>query len=195
MIDRIIKSDEFVSFFSDKNFFVLLLIGSGVFFLFLIIYIIMESIRFQKQNKKEIKTTKEKDFSKPSQTELDLILQKMEQSEKEEEPSNRFEDEQEAKAIISYQELLEANQKKEPVTFNELLLEDEGDLDMEEQKKFRNSEFISPVYGRMNQPEKNDKPTPIPDVFKEKARPENLDINLEEGEQFLRTLKEFRKNL
>ncbi len=193
MIDKIIKSDQFVSFFSDKNFFVLLLIGSGVFFVFLTIYIVVETIRFKKQNKEEIKETETKDYSKPSQTELDLILQKMEESEKEEEPVNRFEDEQEAKAIISYQELLEANQKKEISSFNEFLLEDEGELDMEDHKKFRNSEFISPVYGRMNRIEKKEEP-PIA-IFKEKRIDENLDMKLAEGEQFLKSLKEFRRNL
>ncbi len=191
MIDKVIKSDQFVSFFSDKNFFILLLIGTGIFFIFLTIYIIIESRNY----KKEKLQSKPKDFSAPSKTELDIILQKMEEAEKEEQ-TEMFEDEQEAKAIISYQELLEKKQPIEQPVVDELVLEDEGELEMEEQKKFRNSDFISPVFGRVNKSENEKQITVGKEVPQEIISDEiDLDVKLAEGEEFLKSLKEFRKNL
>lgn len=80
---------------------------------------------------------------------------------------DRYEEEQEENAVISYQELLD----------RKMALNDEK---KEEQKeafipKFSNSEFISPIFGRVDK--------------KEEQQVEMLD------EEFLNNLKEFRSNL
>lgn len=209
MIDRIIKSDDFVNFLSDKNFFVLLLIGSAIFFVFLTIFIFLESLRMKKEAKQvDSKTAETKqemieveemdnDFAKPSKTELDIILQRMQNEGDEEKNINHFETEQEEKAIISYQELLEANNNKEKINEEEEInFDDVGELDFEKEefieKKFRKSDFISPIYGRMNK--EVEKPEEKPEVMKETIN-EELNVKLEEGEQFLKSLKDFRNKL
>lgn len=90
-------------------------------------------------------------------------------------PLTTFEQEQEANAIISYQELVEAVKKKKglvdpseeeqasPLEIEELPLEL-----IEEKPKFKNSEFISPVFGK---------------------------DNYNDNDDFLKELKDFRKNL
>lgn len=124
--------------------------------------------------------------------ELDIVLKAIEEKPAKKELS--FEEEQEENAIISYQELLAAanGQKKEKVEDNnpELadlinqismeskeiealeepeIIEDVVNTKEDEQKKFKNSEFISPVFGK-------DKPK-------------------ESNDEFLQSLKDFRSNL
>lgn len=94
-----------------------------------------------------------------------------------ERPMTTFEEEQEANAIISYEQLVQAvNDKKNASAFN-VTKEENNDLKPElppeleekpiEKPKFKNSEFISPIFGKDSNP--NDK--------------------------FLKELKDFRKNL
>ena len=109
-------------------------------------------------------------------TELDILLEQMQKDleDEKENPTLSFEKEQEENAIISYEELLRAS-KKEPL----LSLEEEENQPMimsvkeyeklhmaepstteptfeevtipsNEPKKFKNSEFISPIYGKIN---------------------------------------------
>ncbi len=127
--------------------------------------------------------------------ELDIVLKAIEENTNRKEMS--FEEEQEENAIISYQELLAAanGQKKEKIEDNDQeladlinkiqlenheIIETENDeeikenlpqatKDLENQKKFKNSEFISPVFGK-------DKPK-------------------ESNDEFLQSLKNFRSNL
>ena len=141
-----------------------------------------------KKNPRETKSLTKEEKNK----ELDIVLKAIEEKPAKKELS--FEEEQEENAIISYQELLAAanGQKKEKVEDNnpeladlinqismeskeiEALEEPEiiGDVvntKEDEQKKFKNSEFISPVFGK-------DKPK-------------------ESNDEFLQSLKDFRSNL
>lgn len=85
---------------------------------------------------------------------------------------DEFEEEQEKTAIISYQELLQA--KKEAVSRIEQPIETpKRKIEIEDDE-----EFISPVFGRM------------------KSKPQTLaNYETNNNQEFLRSLKEFRKNL
>lgn len=149
--------------------------------LFLVVFV-------NKKNSKETKSLTKEEKNK----ELDIVLKAIEEKPAKKELS--FEEEQEENAIISYQELLAAanGQKKEKVEDNnpELadlinqismeskeiealeepeIIEDVVNTKEDEQKKFKNSEFISPVFGK-------DKPK-------------------ESNDEFLQSLKDFRSNL
>ncbi len=170
MLDLIIEYRYIIAVF-------VLIIG-----LFLVVFV-------NKKNSKEIKNLTKEEKNK----ELDIVLKSIEEKPLKKELS--FEEEQEENAIISYQELLAAanGQKKEKVEDNnpeladlinqismqseeiETLEEPEIIEDVvntkeeDEQKKFKNSEFISPVFGK-------DKPK-------------------ESNDEFLQSLKDFRSNL
>lgn len=149
--------------------------------LFLVVFV-------NKKNPRETKSLTKEEKNK----ELDIVLKAIEEKPAKKELS--FEEEQEENAIISYQELLAAanGQKKEKVEDNnpELadlinqismeskeiealeepeIIEDVVNTKEDEQKKFKNSEFISPVFGK-------DKPK-------------------ESNDEFLQSLKDFRSNL
>lgn len=105
-------------------------------------------------------------------TEIEQVIEALEDS-SEKRPMTTFEEEQEANAIISYQELVKAvNEKKahmdpKPVTAIENSeVTNPVSVAVEEQPKFKNSEFISPIFGK--------------------------DSN---NDEFLKELKDFRSNL
>lgn len=126
---------------------------------------------------------------------------------KKEDPVMSFEEEQEEKAIISYRELLKTKQKdteefvdplenkieiidfpKEPEEVNIPVKRE----NVSETTKFTNTEFISPVYGRMNggATPVMAKPVVKPEPKKEVSAPVD-----KKNDRFLEELKEFRKNL
>lgn len=169
MLDLIIEYRYIIAVF-------VLIIG-----LFLVMFV-------NKKNPRETKSLTKEEKNK----ELDIVLKAIEEKPAKKELS--FEEEQEENAIISYQELLAAanGQKKEKVEDNnpELadlinqismeskeiealeepeIIEDVVNTKEDEQKKFKNSEFISPVFGK-------DKPK-------------------ESNDEFLQSLKDFRSNL
>lgn len=163
MLDLIIEYRYIIATF-------ILLIG-----LFLVMFVV-------KSDSKKIKKISTEEKNK----ELDIVLKNMEENNNKKQLS--FEEEQEENAIISYQELLAVanGQKKEKIEnnnqdladlINKIQLENketeptlENNLETEtEQKKFKNSEFISPVFGK-------DKPK-------------------ESNDDFLQSLKDFRSNL
>lgn len=165
---------------------------------------------------------------------LEEVLEKMQADlDKKEDVVALFEQEQEEKAIISYQELLNSKNKNTTGANQELLsviqqiengkqetgtvlqpdyrLEEVEVEDIEEpklDKKFRNTEFISPVYGKVEN--RTQYPT-IPnfkDVKKRHTRssknqmevsttPETAVVEDEElrNDAFLNALKKFRNNL
>lgn len=89
-----------------------------------------------------------------NQLELDRVLEQMRNSlnEQEKDDVQLFEDEQEEKSIISYQELLRANNKEISVEKKEEQPQklEKVQATTEKNTKFRNSEFISPIYGRVD---------------------------------------------
>jgi len=172
----------------------------------------------------------------PQSNELENILKKMQEDIdlKPEDVVKKFEEEQEEKAIISYQELvdnvkagkieviddeetntnfvesLNIEEKIEPITTieedassvtPEMVKEAIQNISIssvkEEPKKFKNSAFISPIYGVMNENleyPKVKKSENILDIMNTKDYNE-LTEEIKRQEEFLNALKEFRNNL
>ncbi len=129
---------------------------------------------------------------------------------------DRYEEEQEENAVISYQELLNrklalnneeilriepeeeasSNYLDELTDFKDIVLEPIPDRD--ENRPFMNSEFVSPIFGRLSS--NVDYPTVKKTVETEELiqtaviSDDDFDINTE-NDEFLNTLKEFRRNL
>ncbi len=100
-------------------------------------------------------------------TEIEKVIEALESNTDTREMTT-FEEEQEASAIISYQELVEAVKEKKALmeVKNEKEVKEEV-LDIKkEPPKFKNSEFISPIFGKATN-----------------------------GDDFLKELKDFRSNL
>ena len=181
----------------------------------------IEKMRVEESHKKDIESV-----------DLEAVLDKMQEdvNKTKVDEVKSFEEEQEEKAIISYQELLKAVKKDvDNVTKIEILqeepqvVEEKEDLPVEvmseepedepihvtetlEQKevnkptKFQNSEFISPIYGRVNSDMKYPK---IP-AFREEQNKHEEDLEKtivfdaikdDDSDEFLKALKEFRNNL
>ncbi len=139
-------------------------------FLALAILIIVLLIIFRPKKVKPIDVTI--DDVKEEKNDIEKVIEALEAN-KNERPMTTFEEEQEANAIISYQELVKAvNEKKahmdpKPVTAIENSeVTNPVSVAVEEQPKFKNSEFISPIFGK--------------------------DSN---NDEFLKELKDFRSNL
>jgi len=125
------------------------------------------------------------DDVKDEKTDIERVIESLEEN-KNARPMTTFEEEQEANAIISYQELVDAvKHKKELMGIKEEIVTKEAVANniskempiveaieqvevKEEPKKFKNSEFISPIFGK--------------------------DSN-RTNDDFLRELKNFRNNL
>ncbi len=139
-------------------------------FLALAILIIVLLIIFRPKKVKPIDVTI--DDVKEEKNDIEKVIEALEAN-KNDRPMTTFEEEQEANAIISYQELVKAvNEKKahmdpKPVTAIENSeVTNPVSVAVEEQPKFKNSEFISPIFGK--------------------------DSN---NDEFLKELKDFRSNL
>lgn len=215
----------------------ILIVLCGIFVLLIVVLIIL-IIKYVKNKKiieanlaasKEIPVVeiKEKNNSK---SEIELLLDKMENDlkaveEEEKKEIETFEEEQEEKAIISYQELLAANQKK--MVTNEInnsnndkhdsisntektdsktseIEKLEFDIKPDTDKKFKTTEFISPVYGILNSksqyPTINNKLEIVNDSKDNNELEKTLNIEplskeIKKNDEFLKALKEFRKNL
>lgn len=117
------------------------------------------------------------DDVKEEKTDIEKVIESLEEN-KNSRPMTTFEEEQEANAIISYQELVEAVRKKrelmgeteeiKPNVNLEVKEEVEEIIKPKETKKFKSSEFISPIFGK--------------------------DSN-KSNDEFLQDLKDFRNNL
>ena len=216
----------------------------------LIVLVIIATILFimasNQRNRKKIKddyveaerveAELEKIEEAPKSSELEDILKKMQEDIdlKPEDVVKKFEEEQEEKAIISYQELvdnvkagkieviddeetntnfvesLNIEEKIEPITTieedassvtPEMVKEAIQNISIssvkEEPKKFKNSAFISPIYGVMNENleyPKVKKSENILDIMNTKDYNE-LTEEIKRQEEFLNALKEFRNNL
>ena len=99
-----------------------------------------------------------------------------------------FEHEQEENSIISYQELLEANQrlraqlneKNEPKVIEKVI---DAEVKTEDDSKFQNTDFISPVYGKLE-----------PNLEYQKVKKIEREKNID-NDDFLESLREFRSKL
>lgn len=187
---------------------------------------VKEEIKIEDKEKEEQQDLKLEE----NKREVEEMLMKM-QKDLEATPEDvvtNFENEQEENSIISYQELLKSVKEKkeneikvtpvkieeeEKIEIEEFDNEDTLQLDLEKEsdKKFKNTDFISPIFGR--QDSKIKYPT-VPKLKREEQEEtlslfDSLDIDYEEkivdtkkleaeikkNDDFLKALKEFRKNL
>lgn len=168
------------------------------------------------KDKNDVKPQEEVIDIVDAQPELNTIISSIEKdliNEKKTVIAN-FEIDQEQEAIISYQELLKkkeallSNNKYddevvekidiEPITEKPIISEVSSKTE-EAVKKFKNSEFISPIFGRVdNQVEypnvRNDFTT-IDKEFEKEVNVKPLNNEINKNEDFLSSLKNFRKNL
>lgn len=215
---------EFIENLFNNAIFRYCLIFTGYFVCVLIVALLL--LGRKKKNYNKVKND-----SIPKNLEsvdLEAVLGEMQENVgKQKDEIMTFEEEQEEKAIISYQELLNAVKKnvKEVTTVQEttssleetaevplepIVLQNDDDIkavDEEEpelkvkQTKFQNSEFISPIYGRLN----NDIEYPKIPAFEDQDDKEDelektivlpeLSSSIDDNDKFLETLKEFRNNL
>jgi len=148
----------------------------------IVVFLVVLYFAFKPKKIKPIEVTID-DVLDETKTEIEKVIEALEEN-KSERPMTSFEEEQEANAIISYQELVRAvNEKKalyevknDPTKEIQNLLgevslsevENEQQNLEQEQPKFKNSDFISPIFGK--EPNKT-------------------------NDEFLKELKDFRNNL
>lgn len=148
----------------------------------IILVIILIIILIVSRPKKVKPITKTIDDVKNEKTEIEKVIEALE-STKPNRPMTTFEEEQEANAIISYQELVQAVKEKKALMEVETKQKEEIkettqpktlEVDVSaaiksevlEKPKFKNSEFISPIFGKAK-----------------------------DNDEFLKELKDFRSNL
>ena len=183
---------------------------------------ILNELEPKEKIEKEEKQDKELENNKKEVEEMLLKMQKDLEAKPEDVVTN-FENEQEEKSIISYQELVKSVKEKnnninvQPVKIEEekIEVEDVSDdtLELEplKEKKFKGTEFISPIFGKQNNkikyptvPKVNNtlldeidfdtnyvKSEPKQEILSTKK----LDKEIKKNDDFLNALKEFRKNL
>lgn len=208
--------------FQNFNMIDFIILGSSVLlnivFLITIIILILKNrkpVLDTIENTEEIKVTK---VNNNDNTAFDEIIEAMQKDldSKVEDAVEMFEQEQEEKAIISYQELLNAKNKNEEnfEKLEKLEIPKEEDLEVLEEiplekpkatpvlatteKKFTNSEFVSPVFGKMDR-NVNLKVETEEDYdnfdLEKTLNIEPLTEEIKKNNEFLNALKEFRKNL
>ena len=224
--------NSLMNIINNSTFYYVAVALAYVLVIFFVIFLLV------KNKRKRIEMVKIEDAPKKDIESVDLeaVLDKMQDdvNKTKVDEVKSFEEEQEEKAIISYQELLKAVKRDvDDVTKVEIpseekpvVVEDEEAKvqimpeevieksvstpvveTMEEKEtrkpsKFQNSEFISPIYGRVN----NDVKYPKIPAFREKQEPINHEDDLEktivfdaikndDNDEFLKALKEFRNNL
>lgn len=207
--------------FQNFNMIDFIILGSSVslniVFLITIIILILKNrkpVLDTIENTEEIKVTKVN--SVEDNTAFDEIIEAMQKDldSKSEDAVELFEQEQEEKAIISYQELLNAKNKNEE-SFEKIeklempkeeVIEFKEEIEMSKatqvasntEKKFTNSEFVSPVFGKMDR-NVNLKVETEEDYdnfdLEKTLNIEPLTEEIKKNNEFLNALKEFRKNL
>lgn len=157
----------------------------------------------------ETKTELETVNTKDSKIDLESMLSKMEESLNEKESAiTNFEQEQEEKAIISYEELKKAVNQNNNVNVTRIeslepkntVISEIKDVSNEinDNRNFKNTDFISPIYGKMDDNYKYptishlDEETNLMEAKEDIVVSEHSKDN---NELFLDSLKQFRKNL
>ena len=214
---------EFIENIIDSSTFYYILVV--ITYILVILFVIMLII--SRKKKAASKVSKSKDIDS---IDLESVLDKMQEdvSEKKDIPKT-FEQEQEEKAIISYQELLSAVKKDvsdvtrinideiesydDPLEEKELptldsmnsyndeplepivLADDKYNKMSRSNGKFQNSEFISPIYGRVDNEIEYPKVSHVRNEDYKEERRSFESLENEDGDKFLNALKSFRNNL
>lgn len=224
--------NSLMNIINNSTFYYVAVALAYVLVIFFVIFLLV------KNKRKRIERVKIEDAPKKDIESVDLeaVLDKMQEdvNKTKVDEVKSFEEEQEEKAIISYQELLKAVKRdvddvtkveipseEKPVVVEEEeakvqimpeevieksvstpVVETMEEKETRKPSKFQNSEFISPIYGRVN----NDVKYPKIPAFREKQEPINHEDDLEktivfdaikndDNDEFLKALKEFRNNL
>ena len=224
--------NSLMNIINNSTFYYVAVALAYVLVIFFVIFLLV------KNKRKRIERVKIEDAPKKDIESVDLeaVLDKMQEdvNKTKVDEVKSFEEEQEEKAIISYQELLKAVKRdvddvtkvEIPSEEKTIVVEDEEakvqimpeevveksvstpvvetveEKETRKPSKFQNSEFISPIYGRVN----NDVKYPKIPAFREKQEPINHEDDLEktivfdaikndDNDEFLKALKEFRNNL
>ncbi len=180
---------------------------------------LLEDLNYKNDEVEEIQDKKLEENKK----EVEEMLMKMQRDleAKPEDVVTNFENEQEEKSIISYQELLESVKQAKSVNVTPVKIEDEKiDIDDDElvleeyddedtmqieipkdEKKFKGTEFISPIFGKQENSIKYPTvpKTNITTELETKDKKEMVSTDYTEvtnkNNSFLKALKEFRRNL
>lgn len=224
--------NSLMNIINNSTFYYVVVALAYVLVIFFVIFLLVKNKR-KRIERVKIEEAPKKDIES---VDLEAVLDKMQEdvNKTKVDEVKSFEEEQEEKAIISYQELLKAVKKDvDDVTKVEIpseekpvVVEDEEakvqimpeevveksvstpvvetieEKETRKPSKFQNSEFISPIYGRVN----NDVKYPKIPAFREKQEPINHEDDLEktivfdaikndDNDEFLKALKEFRNNL
>ena len=221
---------EFIKDLVNSSTFYYILIGIAYFLCIVIVVTLLVKNKRKKYASQKVEPKKDLES-----VDLELVLAKMQaEVSKPKDEVMTFEEEQEEKAIISYQELVDnvkagkievIDDEESNTNFVESLniqetvepintvVEESSSVTpemvkeaienistssiKEEPKKFKNSAFISPIYGVMNENleyPKVKKSENILDIMNTKDYNE-LTEEIKRQEEFLNALKEFRNNL
>ena len=173
--------------------------------------------RYDSENEKEI----EEILEETQGTEIEKLIKEMEESTnvKPEEVVANFEEEQEAQSIISYRDLVDAVRNRQDEYYEDELesrplttvsnykqqQEVEKKIPKENNNKFKKTEVISPIFGRVSESKidntNRDNKKEVNDIYNHMAK--DLKKNneataldeLTKNEEFLKSLKDFRKKL
>lgn len=199
---------KFIEVFSNNQILILgiVIFIFGIILLGYLLSMILSSKRKKKELeieppkvKEEIKENIEEIKVSKANTDLEVMLLKMQKSLDQKEELDRvesFELEQEQNAIISYKELVEAA-KKDFNNFDKIENKEENIEEIkptviatikEDNKKFKSSVFISPIYGIKNDYDKNN-------YIETSKSNDSLDLEKKQNDEFLEDLKNFRNNL
>lgn len=221
--------DSLMNIINNSTFYYVIVVLAYVLVIFFVIFLIVRNKK-KRIEKMKVEEVHKKDIES---VDLEAVLDKMQEdvNKTKVDEVKSFEEEQEEKAIISYQELLKAVKKdvnnvtkvelfsdetpatveKESVQIIPEELEEKPitipttesleQKDVSKPSKFQNSEFISPIYGRVN----NDIKYPKIPAFREEEQnkhEEDLEktivfdaIKDDDSDEFLKALKEFRNSL
>lgn len=147
--------------------------------------------------------------SETSQIDFQEVLSKLQEAvgnESNRDMMNKYEEDQEEEAIISYKQLVEAHNKmvEEPkeeavISYKELMethnsLEDYSKK-VEPKKTYSGTEFISPVFGREPYNVEYRNLRDLQDTKNKQIKVDEISDEVKKNDEFLKTLKNFRKNL
>lgn len=195
-------------------FIIICILIASLAFLSLIIVLVKQKKSIQENDVEEELSEEKLVEQQKAKLELEEMVKRMEEdiSNQVNDTVSTFEQEQEEKAIISYQELLSSVKGEKintpKMNIEEVLSEIENvnqDTEKVEDKnnsKFKNTEFISPIFGKQenktNYPKIEDfgiTKECEKELFEPTIDIEKLDEQIRRNDEFLKALKEFRKNL
>lgn len=196
---------------TSNDLIFLVLAGIGLILLGIVtVYVIRKNNRVKSideferfdEDYEDMKSETQKEFTEEQQQakeELERVFNMMNADLEAKKPMSaidEFEREQEANAIISYQELIRQAREKGQISEDFVIeekcdvsykqqidIEDDSKKNINEDKKFKKSEIISPVFGVQGS-----------SSYQKKQIKQKKDL-ADENSEFLNTLKEFRDNL